>query len=303
MQKMSGLDLKLAVAELALLEGKRISRIRRTEDGIFLFKIGSEEVLFEPPIRLHLTRQSFESKKQPDGFLAFLRKGFEGKTAASISQLPNERIVEIATKSGERLVFELFRKGNLIAVGQDGKIMACLHIDESGGRKIAKGEEYRRPAPTSFEIKMPQKIGFFVQEGKDGMPISYCVDEPACKEGSWRRFESASEMLDHYYANCRKESRENEAARKKIGKISERLKMQQEALEKAAEKKALARAEGEAIWRNSGMLDSILEQVRKMKKEGASQEQINAFLGKKARLDGLELEVELEGQNQPSNSK
>ncbi|MCX6773189.1 MAG: hypothetical protein NTV88_05490 [Candidatus Micrarchaeota archaeon] len=57
MQKMSGVDLYFAVAELKHLEGKRIARVRKTDSGIFLFKIGSEELLFQPGLRLHLTRQ------------------------------------------------------------------------------------------------------------------------------------------------------------------------------------------------------------------------------------------------------
>ena len=57
MQKMSGADLGFAVAEMQPLCGKRIARIRKTPEGIFLFKIGGEELLFQPGVRLHLTRQ------------------------------------------------------------------------------------------------------------------------------------------------------------------------------------------------------------------------------------------------------
>ena len=73
MQKMSGADLGFVLLELASLQGKRIARIRKTAEGIFLFKIGSDELLFQPGVRLHLTRQALSATDAPDGFVGFLR--------------------------------------------------------------------------------------------------------------------------------------------------------------------------------------------------------------------------------------
>lgn len=265
MQKMSGLDLSLAVSEAQLMQGKRIAKIRRTESGIFLFKLGSDELLFEPGIRLHLTRQVLQAKESPDGFVSFLRKNFEGKTAAMISQVTNERIVEIETKSKERLVFELFRKGNLIAVGEDGVIAACLLREEAGGRKIAKGEKYSYPKASAYEIKKPAKIAFAVKENEKGEPISFSVDGTSSKGG--KEFPAFSEMADCYYANQKGESGAQKAAAEKLKKLLERLENQKKTFAELEEKRLEAKAAGDAIYANFERVDSALQDARREKKD------------------------------------
>ncbi|MCX8195104.1 MAG: NFACT family protein [Candidatus Micrarchaeota archaeon] len=290
MQRMSGLDLSVAVSELAHLQGKRISRIRKTEGGIFLFKIGSEEVLFQPGIRLHLTWQAFAATERPDGFVSFLRKHFEGKTAAQIAQVPNERIVEITTKSKERLVFELFRKGNLIAVGEDGKIMACLYQDEAGGRKISKGETYACPKPSGFCIKAPEKLSFWVQL-KDGLPVSFSIGEGG---GEGKKFDSLSEALDFYYANQPEQSEAEKALEERKAKILERIAAQKKAAEEISAKREKLKSAADLIYANFEQVESLLEEVRKMKKAGMSDAQINERLApKRARVKERDLFVEL----------
>lgn len=290
MQKMSGLDLKFAVSELARLEGKRMAKIRRTEGGIFLFKIGSEEMAFEPGARLHITRQSLQAADSPDGFTGFLRKNFEGKTAQTIRQYGTDRIVEIETRSKEKLVFELFRKGNLIAVGEDGMIVACLQKEEAGGRRIARGEKYAYPKATSFEFKVPEKIAFVVQENERGEPVSYSLD--AAKGG--REFPSFSEALDFYFANQKSESEGEQKAAQRLAMLSDRLKGQEGALAKLGGERALAKQAGDAVWRDLENIDTLISLVREMKKAGKSEAEINAALQQsKAKLRGAELELEV----------
>ncbi len=261
MQKMSGLDLSFAVAELSILQGKRISRIKRTENGIFLFKIGSDEMLFEQGIRLHLTRQVLAATERPDGFVGFLRKNFEGKTAAKITQVPNERIVEIEAKSKEKLIFELFRKGNLLAVGEDGVIAACLEREETGGRKIARGEKYTYPKAGNFEIKKPAAVAFGVQENEKGEPVSFSCD--ASKGG--KLFAAFSDMADYYYSNQKEESGAEAAAKERMKKLEERLESQKKTLEEIIRKKNDAKAAGDAIWANFEKVEMEIEEARKKK--------------------------------------
>jgi len=80
MQKMSGLDLRFAVAELAHLQGKRIAKIRRTDDGVFLFKIGSEEIAFEPGVRLHLYEKHTPRAGRKMGHLSAVGATADGPT-------------------------------------------------------------------------------------------------------------------------------------------------------------------------------------------------------------------------------
>jgi predicted ribosome quality control (RQC) complex YloA/Tae2 family protein len=290
MQKMSGLDLEFSVAELAHLQGKRIAKIRRTQSGIFLFKIGSEEILFQPGVRLHLTRQAFQATESPDGFVAYLRKNFEGKTAAKISQVPLERIVEIETKSKERLVFELFRKGNLIVVLEDGTIASCLEKDDAGGRRVARSEKYEYPKSTPFEFKRPAKTGFVVQLNEESEPVSYSLDS----EKGGNSFPTFSEAADFYYANQKEESGAQAAAREKVKKLEERLASQQKTLEEFEKKRHEAKAAGDDIYANFERVEQLLLLVRKMKKSGASEEEINAAISShKAKIKGSEIEIDV----------
>ena len=290
MQKMSGADLAYALLELAPLQGKRIARIRKTADGIFLFKIGSDELLFQPGVRLHLTRQALQATDAPDGFVGFLRKNLEGKTAQEIKRVEGERIVEITTRSKERLVFELFRKGNLILVGEDGLIYACLQKDDAGGRMVARGEKYEYPKATPFAQKMPGKIGFCVQENESGAPVSFSLD--AARGG--KPFAALCDALDYYYANQRDESGAQKAAAERMEKLQERLASQEGTLAEIERQREAVKIEANEVSRNFDRLEGLLALVRKMKKDGAGDEEINrAVAAHNASVKGAELEVEV----------
>jgi predicted ribosome quality control (RQC) complex YloA/Tae2 family protein len=292
MQKMSGADLSYVMLELAPLQGKRIARIRKTADGIFLFKIGSDEVLFQPGVRLHLTRQALQATDAPDGFVGFLRKNLEGKTAQEIVQVPGERIVEITTRSKEKLVFELFRKGNLVLVGEDGIIYACLQKDDAGGRVVARGEKYAYPKTTPFVLKKPEKAVFAVHENARGEPVSFSIDEASATGG--KRFAALSDALDYYYANQREESGAQKAAAERMGKLRQRRSSQESTLEAIEGQRAEVKKAADGINRNFDRLDTLLALVRKMKKDGAGEEEINrAISAYNARVKGAELEIDI----------
>jgi predicted ribosome quality control (RQC) complex YloA/Tae2 family protein len=210
-----------------------------------------------------LTKQVLKAAERPDGFTGFLRKNFEGKTAAAIRQVPNERILEIETKSKEKLVFELFRKGNLIAIGEDGAIAACLDREEAGGRKIARGEKYAYPKAGNFEIKKPNETAFTVQENEKSEPVSFSPD--AEKEG--RAFPSFSEMADYYYANQKDESSAEKAAGEKLKKLEERLEAQKKTLAELEAKRLEAKLAGDAIYSNFEKVENALLDARKAKKD------------------------------------
>jgi len=289
MQKMSGIDLGFAVAEMQPLCGKRIARIRRTPEGIFLFKIGTEELLFQPGVRLHLTRQALQATDAPDGFVGFLRKNLEGKTAQEIRRVEGERIAEIITRSKERLVFELFRKGNLVLVGEDGLIYACLQKDGAGGREVARGERYEYPKATPFVQKEPEKIAFCVQENAGGEPASFSID--AAKGG--KVFPAISEALDYYYANQREESGAQKASAEKIARLEERLASQEKTLREMERQRQAVKEAADAIGRDFERVEGIAALIRKMKKGGAGEDEINrALAGRNVKVSGPEAEID-----------
>ena len=287
---MSGADLSFAVAELAPFAGKRIAKIRKTEEGVYLFKIGSEELLFQPGVRFHLTRQVHQATEAPDGFVAFLRKNLEGKTAQVIAQWGVDRVVEITTRSKEKLIFELFRKGNIIYVDESGAILACSNTEESGGRKIGRGEKYEYPKATQFEQKLPEKIAFVVQENEKGEPTSFSID--AAKGG--KEFPTFSEAADYYYANQTEESEGQAAAEGRMKKLQARLASQRETLARMEKERGGVKEKGDAIYANFEKVEQLLALVKRMKKEGKKEEEIAREIEKYgAKISGSELEVEL----------
>lgn len=289
MQKMTGLDLEFAVADMQALCGKRIAKIRKTEEGVYLFKIGTEEILFEPGIRLHITRQVLKATDAPDGFVAFLRKNLEGKTAQTIAKREGERIVEITSRSKERLIFELFRKGNLILVGEDGNVYACLLREDAGGRRIERGVKYEYPKATPFAAKAPSAVAFSCQENERGEPISYSCD--AAKGG--KQFATFSEAADHYYSNAKEESGAEKAAAEKVKALQARLESQKEALAKIEAEQKEAKLEGDAVYANYEKIEKLLAIVREMRKQGKSDEWINREIAKfGAKVSGPEIEMD-----------
>lgn len=290
MQRMSGADLHFAVAELAQFEGKRIAKIRKTDSGIYLFKIGAGELLFEPGMRLHATMQLFQAAQSPDGFVSYLRKRLEGKTASSIAQHGNDRIVEVETKSKEMLVLEIFRKGNVILVLEDGTIDACLMKDEAGGRRIAKGEKYSYPKATQYEARLPKSPRFFVKEDDGGAPVSFSCEG---SQGRGREFPSFSQAADYYYANQRGESEAEQKHAARLAGLKERLRSQKEALSRIEAEREAALAAGKALQERHAQVEELLSLVKAMKKAGKSDSEISreiARLG--ARLRGAEVELE-----------
>jgi len=289
MQKMSGSDIALVIEELKGLEGKRIAKIRKTPEGLYLFKIGDSELLFEPGIRLHLTRQALQATKSPDGFVAFLRKRLCSKPVKRISQHDTDRIVQI--EAGQyRLIFEVFRRGNIILADEKGAILCCLLDDAAGGRQISKGKKYCFPKPTGFKIKKPAKKRFSVQENEKGEPMSFSSD--ASTKG--KEFGSFCEAADFYYSGQTHETDQQKQEKRTLKKLKIRLESQKNALSRIAEEKQKAAKAGKAVYSNYGKIEGILSLVRQMKKAKKSDEDINKELAKhKARVKGTVLEIEL----------
>ena len=167
--------------------------------------------------------------------------------------------------------------------------MACLYKDEAGGRKVSRGEKYEYPKAAPYAARMPPAVAFSVKENELGEPVGYSCD--AAVEG--RRFPSFSEALDHYYANQRGESGAQKAAAQREEKLCGRLRSQEEALARIEAQREEVKAVADAIVADSERLEELLSLVRGMKKQGASEEEMNrALAAHKAKVKGAKLEVE-----------
>ena len=106
--------------------------------------------------RVHLTQEKFENPETPPMLCMLLRKQMAGGRILSITQPEHERMLdirfsavdELGVIAEKRLICEMMgRMTNLILVGPQGHIVACMHpVDhESSPRAVQPGLLYRLP--------------------------------------------------------------------------------------------------------------------------------------------------------------
>ncbi|MEM5793720.1 MAG: ribosome rescue protein RqcH [Candidatus Aenigmatarchaeota archaeon] len=145
-EEITSLDLRFLVKELKeALEGGKIQGIKQ-ENKTFLFEIYKKErfflkVLLDKTIYLTKKKEKFE---KATSFCMQLRKYLLGKTIGNVFQVGFDRIVELEI-NGLRLIFEIFRNGNLILVNSSGLIITAFEKREWKDRKILPKALYRYP--------------------------------------------------------------------------------------------------------------------------------------------------------------
>lgn len=106
--------------------------------------------------RVHLTQEKFDNPETPPMLCMLLRKQMAGGRILSITQPEHERMLdirfsavdELGVIAEKRLICEMMgRMTNLILVGPQGHIVACMHpVDhESSPRAVQPGLLYRLP--------------------------------------------------------------------------------------------------------------------------------------------------------------
>ena len=146
-EEMSSLDIRYVVRELQWLVGSRVDKIYHDGDEIRIklrTKEGRADLILQAGKRFHLTSYVKEAPKSPSSFTMLLRKHLSGGFIDSIEQHQFDRIVKI--KVGEyTLIGELFRRGNIVLVNSENKIVAALRYEEYKDRAIKPKAEYRFP--------------------------------------------------------------------------------------------------------------------------------------------------------------
>ena len=108
--------------------------------------------------RVHLTQEKFDNPETPPMLCMLLRKQMAGGRILSVTQPEHERMLdirfsavdELGVIAEKRLICEMMgRMTNLILVGPEGHIVACMHpVDyESSPRAVQPGLLYRLPPP------------------------------------------------------------------------------------------------------------------------------------------------------------
>jgi len=137
---------------------QKVYEPERNEIIIHLYSHGSQPGLLlsiDPSYaRVHLTEKRSPGKEQPSPFCMLLRKYLVGGRAASFSNPPLERILEIEFDPPEglppvKLIAEIMsRRSNIILVDKIGTILGAAKTaswDKNPARVIMPGEKYQPP--------------------------------------------------------------------------------------------------------------------------------------------------------------
>ncbi len=153
MKTMSNVDVYAICQELKeLLKGARVDKaFQPTKDTVLIrFHVsgkGRVDVVFQAGIRMHSTQYPLPNPKIPPNFPMLLRKYIKGATVEDIRQYNFDRIIELHVKKEQKftLVVELFAKGNIILLNEEGMIILPLKRKLWSDRKISSKEDYKYP--------------------------------------------------------------------------------------------------------------------------------------------------------------
>ncbi|AFL94755.1 hypothetical protein containing fibronectin-binding protein [Thermococcus cleftensis] len=146
-EEMSSVDIRYVVRELQWLVGSRVDKVYHDGDEIRIklrTKEGRADLILQAGKRFHLTSYIKEAPKQPSSFTMLLRKHLSGGFIDAIEQHGFDRIVKIRV-GDYTLIGELFRRGNVILVDSENRIVAALRYEEYKDRAIKPKAEYRYP--------------------------------------------------------------------------------------------------------------------------------------------------------------
>jgi len=163
-KQFTSFDVNAVVRELseAVLDS-RVSSVYQLSSKTLLFKLRKADkpvfwLILDAGRRLHLTSYTVKKPKVPPSFCMALRKYLRNGWLIGVEQYEFERVVVFTfrTKAGVmRLFLELFGDGNIILVGENGKILQALSYKRMRDRNILRGEVFHFPPPSG---KNPLKV-------------------------------------------------------------------------------------------------------------------------------------------------
>ncbi len=156
-EEMSSVDIRYVVRELQWLVGSRVDKVYHDKDEIRIklrTKEGRADLILQAGKRFHLTSYVKEAPKSPSSFTMLLRKHLGGGFIDAIEQHQFDRIVKIRV-GDYTLIGELFRKGNIVLVDSDNRIVAALRYEEYKDRAIKPKAEYRFPPARENPLEVP----------------------------------------------------------------------------------------------------------------------------------------------------
>lgn len=153
MKAMSNVDIYAVSSELSksLKDARFQKAYQPTKDTVLIrFHVpgfGRRDVIFQAGLRVHITQYPPLNPKVPPSFPMLLRKYLSGATVSSVRQHNFDRIMEIDFQKEHKftLIIELFSKGNIILLDEEGQIILPLKRKLWQDRKISSKETYKYP--------------------------------------------------------------------------------------------------------------------------------------------------------------
>ena len=148
---MTSFDLAAIVLELKdLIKGAKIDKIHQIANRSMLFRLRDpkQDLVIEAGKRIHLTKYVTKKPPFPSPFCRSLRKHVQDGVVGDVWQHDFERVVVIEVLKGDdrfKLVFEIFKDGNIILLDKEENILQALTYRRMRDRNIIRGERYRYP--------------------------------------------------------------------------------------------------------------------------------------------------------------
>jgi predicted ribosome quality control (RQC) complex YloA/Tae2 family protein len=165
MKAMSNVDVYAICSELkkSLKDARLQKAYQPTKDTVLIrFHVpgeGRADVVFQAGLRVHLTHFPPLNPKIPPNFPMLLRKYLKGAVVSDVHQHHFDRIIEIEFQKEHKykLIIELFSKGNIILLDEEGQIILPLKRKLWENRRISSKEEYKYPPERGINPLKAQK--------------------------------------------------------------------------------------------------------------------------------------------------
>jgi predicted ribosome quality control (RQC) complex YloA/Tae2 family protein len=158
MRQICTLEAVVLARELDNLRGYRIDKFYETGKGRFRFRLsrpGSKLDIICILCEAINRSRYIEAAEMVTNFAVSVRKRIGNAVIESVRQINEDRIIAFGLSRGEErmeLIFEMFGKGNLVLVGQDGVIRLAYIRHRFRDRSINTGEVYTNPKNSQASI-------------------------------------------------------------------------------------------------------------------------------------------------------
>ncbi len=141
-------------------------------------KSGKQQLYLKVPEAFFLTDHRYAWPQLPPGFCMQLRKHLQNSQLIHFEQLGFDRIIIMKFRKGETiwtLILELFGKGNIVLVNEEGKIRGVLDLQRWKDRALRVNAVYEFPkeATNTPAISLDELKELFAQADKD--LVKFCA--------------------------------------------------------------------------------------------------------------------------------